>query len=165
MATRIIIGISGASGFQYGVKALELLRPHPVEVHLVVSKGAEKTCELETDYRTDDVMALADVVYPIANLGAAISSGSFKTLGMLIAPCSMRSLGAIAHCLTDNLLTRAADVVLKRASPHGAAGPGNTAEPWPYPQYGRRNRNGRNYLSAGPGALPASANGGRHRYP
>lgn len=113
MATRIIIGISGASGFQYGVKALELLRPHPVEVHLVVSKGAEKTCELETDYRLDDVMALADVVYPIANLGAAISSGSFKTLGMLIAPCSMRSLGAIAHCLTDNLLTRAADVVLK----------------------------------------------------
>ena len=107
MATRIIIGISGASGFQYGVKALELLRPHPVEVHLVVSKGAEKTCELETDYRLDDV------VYPIANLGAAISSGSFKTLGMLIAPCSMRSLGAIAHCLTDNLLTRAADVVLK----------------------------------------------------
>ena len=113
MTARIIIGISGASGFQYGVKALELLRPHPVEVHLVVSKGAEKTCELETDYRLDEVMALADVVHPIANLGAAISSGSFKTLGMLVAPCSMRSLGAIAHCLTDNLLTRAADVVLK----------------------------------------------------
>ena len=81
--------------------------------HLVVTKGAEKTCELETDYQLDEVMALADVVHPIGNLGASISSGSFKTLGMIVAPCSMRSLGSIAHCLTDNLLTRAADVVLK----------------------------------------------------
>jgi 4-hydroxy-3-polyprenylbenzoate decarboxylase len=104
---RIIVGISGASGFQYGVKALELLRGQDLEVHLVVSKGAEKTCELETDYRLDEVMALADVVHPIGNLGSSISSGSFKTLGMLVAPCSMRSLGSIAHCLTDNLLTRA----------------------------------------------------------
>ncbi len=110
---RIIVGISGASGFQYGVKALELLRGQDLEVHLVISKGAEKTCELETDYQLDEVMALADVVHPIGNLGASISSGSFKTLGMLVAPCSMRSLGSIAHCLTDNLLTRAADVVLK----------------------------------------------------
>ncbi|AEN66281.1 3-octaprenyl-4-hydroxybenzoate carboxy-lyase [Enterobacter soli] len=110
---RIIIGISGASGFQYGVKALELLKPLDLEVHLVVSKGAERTCELETDYQLDKVMALADVVHPISNLGASISSGSFKTLGMLVAPCSMRTLGAVAHCLTDNLLTRAADVVLK----------------------------------------------------
>ena len=113
MTARIIIGISGASGFQYGVKALELLRPHPVEVHLVVSKGAEKTCELETDYRLDEVMALADVVHPIANLGAAISSGSFKTLGMLVAPCSMRSLGAIAHCLKE----RRRLVLLARETP------------------------------------------------
>lgn len=110
---RIIIGISGASGFQYGVKALELLKPLDLEVHLVVSRGAERTCELETDYQLDKVMALADVVHPISNLGASISSGSFKTLGMLVAPCSMRTLGAVAHCLTDNLLTRAADVVLK----------------------------------------------------
>lgn len=86
MTPRIIIGISGASGFQYGVKALELLRPLAIEVHLVVSKGAEKTCELETDYRLDEVMALADVVHPINHLGASISSGSFKTLGMLVAP-------------------------------------------------------------------------------
>ncbi len=110
---RIIVGISGASGFQYGVKALELLQEQELEVHLVVSKGAEKTCELETDYRLDDVLAMADVVHATDNLGAAISSGSFKTLGMLVAPCSMRSLGSIAHSLTDNLLTRAADVVLK----------------------------------------------------
>lgn len=113
MTPRIIIGISGASGFQYGVKALELLQPLPLEVHLVVSKGAEKTCVLETDYHLDEVMAMADVVHPIGHLGASIASGSFKTLGMLVAPCSMRTLGAIAHCLTDNLLTRAADVVLK----------------------------------------------------
>lgn len=113
MTPRIIIGISGASGFQYGVKALELLQPLPLEIHLVVSKGAEKTCVLETDYRLDEVMAMADVVHPIGHLGASIASGSFKTLGMLVAPCSMRTLGAIAHCLTDNLLTRAADVVLK----------------------------------------------------
>ncbi|AUU92679.1 UbiX family flavin prenyltransferase [Phytobacter diazotrophicus] len=113
ISRRIIVGISGASGFQYGVKALELLRGQDLEVHLVVTKGAEKTCELETDYQLDEVMALADVVHPIGNLGASISSGSFKTLGMIVAPCSMRSLGSIAHCLTDNLLTRAADVVLK----------------------------------------------------
>lgn len=115
MATqRIIIGISGASGFQYGVKALELLKDREdLEVHLVISKGAEKTCELETDYVLDEVMALADVVHPVTHLGAAISSGSFRTLGMLVAPCSMRSLASIAHCMTDNLLTRAADVVLK----------------------------------------------------
>ena len=113
ISRRIIVGISGASGFQYGVKALELLRGQDLEVHLVVTKGAEKTCKLETDYQLDEVMALADVVHPIGNLGASISSGSFKTLGMIVAPCSMRSLGSIAHCLTDNLLTRAAAVVLK----------------------------------------------------
>lgn len=114
MATkRMIVGISGASGFQYGVKKLELLKKLDVEIHLVVSKGAEKTCQLETDYRLDDIFAMADVVHPINNLGAAISSGSFKTQGMIITPCSMRTLGAIAHCMTDNLLTRAADVVLK----------------------------------------------------
>ena len=110
---RIIVGISGASGFQYGVKALELLQNRGLEVHLVLSKGAEKTCELETDYRLEEVLAKADVVHSITNLGAAISSGSFQTLGMIVAPCSMRTLGCIAHSLTDNLLTSAADVVLK----------------------------------------------------
>ncbi len=110
---RIIVGISGASGFQYGVKALELLQQQDVEVHLVVSPGAERTCVLETDYHMAEVIALADVVHSSDNLGASISSGSFKTLGMLVAPCSMRTLAAIAHGLSDNLLTRAADVVLK----------------------------------------------------
>ena len=110
---RIIVGISGASGFQYGMKALELLRPMDVEVHLVISKGAQLTRAMETDVPPGAAEALADVVHTPQNLGAAISSGTFQTLGMLVAPCSMSSLGAIAHGITENLLTRAADVVLK----------------------------------------------------
>lgn len=110
---RIIVGISGASGFQYGMKALELLRQMDVEVHLVISKGAQLTRAMETDVPPGAAEALADVVHSPQNLGAAISSGSFQTVGMLVAPCSMSSLGAIAHGITENLLTRAADVVLK----------------------------------------------------
>lgn len=110
---RIVIGISGATGFQYGMKALELLKPMDVEVHLVISKGAEMTRHLETDYSRKAVLEMADVVHPLENLGASIASGSFRTMGMLVAPCSMRSLASIAHALTDNLLTRAADVALK----------------------------------------------------
>lgn len=110
---RIIVGISGASGFQYGMKALQLLRDQDVEVHLVVTKGAEVTRAMETDWQRQEITDLADEVHSISNLGASISSGSFKTLGMLIAPCSMNSLASIAHGLTGNLLTRAADVILK----------------------------------------------------
>jgi 4-hydroxy-3-polyprenylbenzoate decarboxylase len=110
---RLIVGISGATGFQYGLKALELLKELDVESHLVVSKAAELTRHYETDITSHDVAAKADVVYPIGNVGASIASGSFKTLGMLVVPCSMRSLAAIANGISDNLLTRAADVVLK----------------------------------------------------
>ncbi|MRN37897.1 aromatic acid decarboxylase [Neisseria sp. N95_16] len=114
MTRRLIIGISGASGFQYGYKALQILQNLPdIETHLVVSKGADMTRALETPYSKEEIMAMADVVHPIGNLGAAISSGSFRTAGMLVVPCSMRSLAAIAHGYNDNLLTRAADVVLK----------------------------------------------------
>lgn len=114
MTQRIIIGISGASGFQYGYKALELLKPLPqIETHLVLSKGASLTREYETDYRKEELLALADVAHPNHNLGASIASGSFETLGMLIAPCSMRTLASVALGLSDNLLTRAADVQLK----------------------------------------------------
>ncbi len=113
MRQRVIVGISGATGFQYGVKALELLSNLDIETHLVVSKGAEKTRELETDYTQDEVNKRANIVHDIDNLGASIASGSFKTLGMIVVPCSMRSLASIAHAFTDNLLTRAADVVLK----------------------------------------------------
>lgn len=113
MSRRIIIGISGASGFQYGYKALELLRDLDIETHLVMSKGAEMTRQYETQIRKQALLELADVVHPISNVAASIASGSFKTLGMLIAPCSMRTLASVAHGFSDNLLTRAADVVLK----------------------------------------------------
>ncbi len=110
---RLIVGISGASGVIYGIRMLEVLRESPVETHLVISKSAEITIAYETDRKAADVKALADVVYPAADIGAAISSGSFKTLGMAVAPCSVRSMGEIASGVTSSLLTRAADVVLK----------------------------------------------------
>lgn len=112
-ARRIIVGISGATGFVYGLKALELLRQLDVETHLVVSRAADLTRSYETDLSAEALADLADKVYPIGHVGAAIASGSFKTLGMLIAPCSMHTLAVIASGATDNLLTRAADVVLK----------------------------------------------------
>jgi 4-hydroxy-3-polyprenylbenzoate decarboxylase len=110
---RLIVGITGASGVRYGVRLLELLRELPVESHLVLSRAAEMTLAYETDLKLAEVKALADVVYPVADVGAAISSGSFQTLGMVIAPCSVRSMSEIATGVTSNLLTRAADVVLK----------------------------------------------------
>lgn len=110
---RVIVGISGASGFSYGLQALRYLRRLEVESHLVISRAGHLNREHETDLSAADVAALADVVYPINAVGAAIASGSFRTLGMLVAPCSMHTLAAIANGLTDNLLTRAADVVLK----------------------------------------------------
>ena len=110
---RVVVGISGATGFQYGVKALELLREAGVETHLVMSKAAELTRKKETDYLREDVLAMADVVYPLGAVGASIASGSFKTLGMIVAPCSMQTLATIANGTTTNLLTRAADVILK----------------------------------------------------
>lgn len=110
---RLIVGISGASGVRYGVRLLEILRDLPVESHLVMSKAAEITLAYETDLKVAEVTALADAVYPAGDVGAAISSGSFQTLGMVIAPCSVRSMSEIATGVTSNLLTRAADVVLK----------------------------------------------------
>ncbi len=110
---RLIVGISGATGFVYGVRLLELLRETDVETHLVVTKAAEMTRAHETDLTSEQVRALADVVYPISDVGAAIASGSFRTLGMVVAPCSIRTLSEIATGVTSNLLTRAADVCLK----------------------------------------------------
>lgn len=110
---RLIVGISGASGVIYGVRLLQALKTLPVETHLVMTRTAEVTLAHETKMKVADVRRLADVAYPIGDLAAAISSGSFRTIGMIVAPCSMRSLGEIAHGITSNLLTRAADVVLK----------------------------------------------------
>lgn len=111
---RIILGISGASGAIYGIRALQMLREMPyVETHLVISQMAQVTIATETDMSIAEVHALANHVHTQKELGASIASGSFKTDGMLIAPCSMRSLAEIATSLTTTLLTRAADVVLK----------------------------------------------------
>ncbi|QFU77453.1 UbiX family flavin prenyltransferase [Halioglobus maricola] len=113
MSKRIIVGISGASGIVYGVRALELLRDIGVETHLVMSKSAELTLHHEMDMSLAEVKALASQVHPIKNVGASIASGSFVTGGMLVAPCSIRSMSEIATGVTSTLLTRAADVVLK----------------------------------------------------
>ena len=114
---RLIVGISGASGVIYGVRLLEALKALPkalrVETHLVMTRTAEVTLAHETRLKVADVRRLADVAYKIDDLAAAISSGSYRTMGMVVAPCSMRSLSEIAHGITSNLLTRAADVVLK----------------------------------------------------
>jgi 4-hydroxy-3-polyprenylbenzoate decarboxylase len=110
---RLVVGISGASGVAYGLRLLELLQKSPMETHLVLSKAAEMTLHYETDLKSADVRALADHSYSIADVGAAISSGSFPTLGMIIIPCSVRTMSEIATGVTDTLLTRAADVVLK----------------------------------------------------
>ena len=113
MGKRIIVGISGASGIVYGVRALELLRELDIETHLVMSKSAELTLHYELDISLDQLKSLASEVHAIKNVGASIASGSFVTAGMLIAPCSVRSMSEIATGVTSNLLTRAADVVLK----------------------------------------------------
>lgn len=110
---KIIIGISGATGLQYGVKALELLKEAGVETHLVISKASEIVRNYETNYTRDFILDLADVVYPTQDIGAAIASGSFKTKGMLIAPCSVKTMSEIATGITSSLLSRSADVILK----------------------------------------------------
>jgi 4-hydroxy-3-polyprenylbenzoate decarboxylase len=110
---RLIVGISGASGIIYGIRLLEVLKDSPIETHLVMSQSAEVTLAYESKRKVSDIKGLADVVYPIGDIGAAISSGSFHTEGMVIAPCSIRSASEIATGVTSTLLTRAADVVLK----------------------------------------------------
>jgi 4-hydroxy-3-polyprenylbenzoate decarboxylase len=110
---RLIVGITGASGAIYGVRLLRLLQAAGIETHLVISRSAKITLAQELDTSVAEVTALADVVHQVDNIGASISSGSFKTAGMVIAPCSMRTLSEIVSGVTSSLLTRAADVVLK----------------------------------------------------
>jgi len=111
---RMVIAITGASGAIYGIRALEILRERPeVETHLVISDSGRATITQETRRSLDEVRSLADVVHPFRELGASIASGSFRTDGMLVAPCSIRTLSAIANCATGDLVSRAADVVLK----------------------------------------------------
>jgi 4-hydroxy-3-polyprenylbenzoate decarboxylase len=110
---RVIVAITGATGTIFGVRLLETLRGTDIETHLVMSKWAVRTLVHETSYTIEQVQQLATRVYPLADQGAAISSGSFLTMGMVVVPCSMRTLSAIAHGLGDNLIHRAADVILK----------------------------------------------------
>jgi 4-hydroxy-3-polyprenylbenzoate decarboxylase len=115
---RLIIGISGATGAIYGVRLLQVLKSAPdIESHLVMSKAAERTITYETELTIPQVRAMADVSYNIADIGATVSSGSFHTEGMIIAPCSMKTLAAVAHSLSIDLLGRAADVILKERRP------------------------------------------------
>ena len=110
----LVIGITGASGVIYGIRLLEVLSTNnAVETHLVVSKAGAQNIEYETDWNLEQVIALADFYYNIDDSGAALASGSFKRDGMIIVPCSMKTLSAVANSYTDNLLTRTADVTLK----------------------------------------------------
>ncbi|WP_281011363.1 UbiX family flavin prenyltransferase [Pseudolabrys taiwanensis] len=110
---RLIVGISGASGAIYGIRLLELLRETEIETHVIISRAAQMTIATETDLKVADIEALADVVHPNQDVGAACSSGSFQNLGMVIAPCSVKTLSEIASGVTANLISRAADVALK----------------------------------------------------
>ncbi|MFZ7163941.1 UbiX family flavin prenyltransferase [Avibacterium avium] len=115
---RLIIAITGASGAIYAIRLLEVLKNVPdLETHLIISNAAKQTLGAETDYSVQQVRALADQTYDVRDIGAAISSGSYRTLGMVILPCSIKTLSGIAHSYTDDLITRAADVCLKERNP------------------------------------------------
>ncbi len=111
---KILIGINGASGVLYGIRLLQVLSSiQKIETHLIITPAGEQTIEIETGFKVAEIKALASYSYPIDDIGACLASGSFKHDGMIIAPCSMKTLSALAHSYTDNLLTRAADVTLK----------------------------------------------------
>ena len=113
MAKRIVVGISGASGVIYGVRLLEILKDTEYETHLIISQAGKRNIEIETDFDPEEVESMADCVYDHRDVGAAVASGSFLTEGMVVAPCTIKSLSGIANSYTENLLVRAADVTLK----------------------------------------------------
>jgi flavin prenyltransferase len=114
---RLVVGITGASGAILGIRLLQTLQPSDIETHLVVSPPARETISQEMEWKVNDVLALADVTYRFQDIGAAIASGSFKTIGMVVIPCSVKTLSAIANSYSDDLITRAADVTLKEGHP------------------------------------------------
>ena len=113
MSKRIVIGISGASGVIYGIKMLNLLQEKDFQTHLIISESGRQNIEIETSYKADDVAAMADYTYDNRDVGAALASGSFLTEGMVVVPCTIKTLSGIANSYTNNLLVRAADVTLK----------------------------------------------------
>lgn len=110
---KLIVGISGATGAIYGIRLLEVLRELGVDTHLILSDAGKKTIQLETTYDLEEIESMASEIHALNNIGASVASGSFQTGGMIIAPCSIKSLSAIAHSYNENLLIRAADVALK----------------------------------------------------
>lgn len=115
---RLVVGITGASGSIYGIRLLEELQNDPgLETHLVISPAGKRTLAAETDYSAKDVEALADVVYDDRDIGASLASGSFRTVGMIVAPCSIKTVAALASCYADTLISRAGDVTLKEGRP------------------------------------------------
>lgn len=114
---RLVVGITGASGVILGIRLLEILHQVEVETHLIISPAAKATIAQETDWKISDILSLADRTYNHADIGAAIASGSFSTQGMVVIPCSIKTLSAIANAYADNLITRAADVTLKEGRP------------------------------------------------
>ena len=114
---RLVVGITGSSGAILGIRLLELVRPLEIETHLVITPAGRLTIQHETNYAVSDVIKLADVFYPIRDISAPIASGSFATLGMVVIPCSIKSLSAIANSYSADVLTRAADVTLKEGRP------------------------------------------------
>jgi 4-hydroxy-3-polyprenylbenzoate decarboxylase len=113
MSKRLVVGISGASGIIYGVRLLQVLKDTDYETHLIISKSGELNIQIETDYDTADVKAMADYVYDHKNIAASLASGSFLTEGMVVVPCTIKTLSGIANSYNENLLVRAADVTLK----------------------------------------------------
>lgn len=114
---RLVVGISGASGAIIGIRLLQVLQASEIETHLVLSNAARLTIASETHWTVEQVEAMAHVLHPLRNIGASIASGSFKTMGMVIAPCSVKTISSIAHGITDDLISRAADVNLKEGRP------------------------------------------------
>lgn len=114
---RLVVGISGASGVILGIRLLELMRQTDIETHLIVSQAARATIAEETEWKISDVLALADVTYTQRDIGATIASGSTTTMGMVVIPCSIKTLSAVANSYADDLLSRAADVTLKEGRP------------------------------------------------
>ena len=113
MTKRLIVGIAGASGVIYGIRMLEVLKNRGIETHLIISDAGKLNIRIETDYDVDEVLAMADVTYTNKNIAASVASGSFLTMGMVVAPCTVKTLSGIANSYTENLLIRAADVQLK----------------------------------------------------
>lgn len=156
---RIVVGLSGASGAIYGVRLLETLSSiEGIETHLVLSRAARIIIEHETSVKPEAVEDLADVVHSPENLAACVSSGSFKTQGMIVAPCSMKSLSMIANSINDNLLVRAADVTLKERRRLVSNSERNPSPPWPFETHDSSDGNGRHNIAASPVLLSQTQN-------